>query len=42
MRDAWISLADIAGEEWFRSVVANPLANPEHVVTAVLDALDPS
>jgi len=41
-RDAWISLADIAGDSWFRSVAANPLANPEPVVTAVLNALDPS
>jgi len=41
LRDAWISLADIAGGEWFRSVAANPLANPEHVVTAILDVLDP-
>ena len=40
--DAWISLADIAGDSWFRSVAANPLANPEPVVTAVLNALDPS
>lgn len=39
---AWISLADIAGDSWFRSVAANPLANPEPVVTAVLNALDPS
>lgn len=42
LRDAWISLADIAGDSWFRSVAANPLANPEPVVTAVLNALDPS
>jgi len=42
VHDAWISLADIAGDSWFRSVAANPLADPDHVVTAVLNALDPS
>jgi len=42
VRDAWISLADIAGDSWFRSVAANPLADPELVVAAVLNALDPS
>lgn len=42
VRDAWISLADIAGEDWFRSVAANPLAAPEYVITAVLTALDSS
>lgn len=42
VRDAWVSLADIAGEDWFRSVAANPLADPGHVVTAILNALDPN
>ena len=38
LRHAWISLPDIAGDSWFRSVSANPLADPEHVVHAVLQA----
>lgn len=42
LHGAWISVADIAGEDWFRSVAANPLADPEHVVTAILNALHPS
>jgi hypothetical protein len=28
--------ADIDGERWFRSVAANPLADADHVVAAVL------
>ena len=40
LRDAWVSLADIAGETWFRSVPANPLAGPHRVVDAVTLALD--
>ena len=41
-RDAWVSLAEIAGETWFRSVAANPLADPDHVLTAVRHALHTS
>jgi len=41
LRGAWVSLADIAGESWFRSMAANPLADPQHVVDAVLHALHP-
>ncbi|MDA8039111.1 MAG: pyridoxal-dependent decarboxylase [Actinomycetota bacterium] len=39
LTDAWISLADIAGTPWYRSVVANPLADPQHVIDRVIDAL---
>lgn len=37
---AWISIADIGGEPWFRSVAANPLADPAQVVDAVRRVLD--
>lgn len=40
VRDAWVSLADIEGRSWFRSVSANPLADPQHVVDAVLRAVE--
>ena len=40
VRDAWVSLADIKGRSWFRSVSANPLADPQHVVDAVLRAVE--
>lgn len=36
---AWVSLTDVAGQTWFRSVAANPLADPRRVVGAVLRAL---
>jgi L-2,4-diaminobutyrate decarboxylase len=39
LRDAWISLADIDGVSWFRSVSVNPLADPQRVADAVLRAL---
>ncbi len=42
LRDAWVSLAEIAGESWFRSVAANPLADPDHVAAAVRCALHAS
>jgi len=42
MRDAWVSTATLNGETWFRSVAANPRAQPEHVVHAVLSALSSS
>lgn len=41
LRDAWVSLTNIDEDSWFRSVPANPLADPEQVVNAVLHALDP-
>lgn len=39
LTDAWVSLTDIEGERWFRSVAANPLADPQHVVDRVLAAM---
>jgi len=36
LRRAWVS---VAGEPWFRSVAANPLADPDHVLTMVSEAL---
>jgi L-2,4-diaminobutyrate decarboxylase len=38
LRDAWVSTAKINGEIWFRSVAANPLADPDRLVDAVLHA----
>ncbi len=35
LRGAWVSLCDIGGEQWFRSVAANPAADPGAVVAAV-------
>lgn len=40
LQDAWISTATINGDTWFRTVAANPRADPQHVVNAVLQALD--
>ncbi len=39
LHGAWVSLADIAGQSWFRSVAANPLAQPRRVLDAVTQAL---
>jgi L-2,4-diaminobutyrate decarboxylase len=39
LQDAWISTATLAGETWFRSVPANPHADPTHAVHAVQQAL---
>ena len=36
---AWVSTTLIEGQPWFRSVAANPLAEPAKVVGAVLDAI---
>ncbi|MFF0212879.1 pyridoxal phosphate-dependent decarboxylase family protein [Streptomyces althioticus] len=36
---AWVSTADIDGQRWFRSVAANPHADPRRVVRCVLDVL---
>ena len=38
LHDAWVSSASIDGSPWFRSVAANPRADPGHVVRAVLQA----
>jgi len=42
LRDAWVSLAKIDDQSWFRSVAANPLADPNHVLAAVRHALHAS
>jgi len=39
MDDAFVSLAQIGDETWFRSVAANPNANPDQVVDGALRAL---
>lgn len=39
MRGAFVSLSSVHGETWLRSVAANPNADPDRVVDAVLDAL---
>ncbi|MFI2429218.1 pyridoxal phosphate-dependent decarboxylase family protein [Streptomyces sp. NPDC018955] len=39
LEDAWVSTADIGGQRWFRSVAANPCADPATVVRAVRDAM---
>jgi len=39
--DAWVSLTDIDGELWLRSVAANPSADPTHVFERVVAALQP-
>jgi len=36
---AWVSTADIDGQTWFRSVAANPFADPGRVVDAITAAL---
>ncbi len=39
LSDAWVSLADIAGTRWLRSVAVNPLADPHHVIDRITAAL---
>lgn len=39
---AWVSTATIDGDRWFRSVAANPLADPRTVVSAVKEAMNGS
>ena len=41
LRGAWVSLTVIDGETWFRSVAANPNAEPELVLAHVVEALAP-
>lgn len=38
LADAWVSITDISGTPWLRSVAANPHADPNAVVAAVLAA----
>jgi L-2,4-diaminobutyrate decarboxylase len=40
LRQAWVSTAVIDGKTWLHSVAANPAADPDHVVRAVIAALD--
>jgi len=39
IENAWVSLVDIDGECWLRSVAANPSADPQWVFDCVCDAL---
>ncbi len=39
MRNAFVSLTEIDGEQWFRSVAANPNADPNLVLSAAAEAL---
>lgn len=39
LTNAWVSLIDIDGEPWLRSVAANASANPQHVFDRVVAAL---
>ena len=39
MQDAFVSLTQVGGEYWFRSVAANPNADPDQVVDSALAAL---
>lgn len=38
MEEAFVSVTTVGGERWLRSVSANPMADPELVLAAVLDA----
>ena len=38
LRDALVSTVDVDGAQWLRSVAANPMADPDRVVAAVLDS----
>ena len=42
MDGAFVSVTNIDGEDWLRSVAANPFADPGHVVSAVLSAAERS
>jgi L-2,4-diaminobutyrate decarboxylase len=41
LQGAFVSVTSIGGRDWLRSVAANPLADPERVINAVLTAADP-
>lgn len=38
--NAFVSVTNIRGEDWLRSVAANPLADPDRVINAVLQAAE--
>ena len=40
LQDAWVSLTEIDGAVWLRSVPANPNADPDGVFRAVVNALE--
>ena len=40
LKNAWVSLVEIDGSIWFRSVAANPYANPQHLFDQILKALN--
>jgi L-2,4-diaminobutyrate decarboxylase len=40
LEDAFVSVTNIDGEDWLRSVAANPLAYPDRVISAVLRAAE--
>jgi L-2,4-diaminobutyrate decarboxylase len=42
LQNAFVSLTTVAGGQWLRSVAANPMADPELVVEAVLRATPPA
>lgn len=42
LKGAFVSLSTVHGETWLRSVAANPNADPDLVVDAVLEALSRS
>ena len=39
LKQAWVSLTEISGEMWLRSVAANPSADPDFLFAQVVDAL---
>ena len=39
LKQAWVSLTEINGEMWLRSVAANPSADPDFLFAQVVDAL---
>ncbi|MEC9328988.1 MAG: pyridoxal-dependent decarboxylase, partial [Pseudomonadota bacterium] len=39
IKQAWVSLTEINGEMWLRSVAANPSADPDFLFAQVVDAL---
>lgn len=39
MRSSFVSITEISGQRWFRSVAANPIADPASVVDDALSAV---
>jgi len=40
MNEAFVSLTQVGYESWFRSVAANPQADPDRVIDSVLAAIE--